>query len=66
MKAIPRGATAVDIHQRDLSTTAQGATADEHPNADANVAGVKLPLSVVLGSTFAGAHKELVILSAKR
>lgn len=64
-KTIPRGAMAVNIHQRDLLTPSQASAADNYPNADAIVAGVKLPLSVALGSIFAGSYSEMVVLSKK-
>ena len=55
----------VDIHQRDLLTESQAAEGEQHPNSEQNVAGVKLPLNVWLGNTFAGKHSEMVILSKK-
>ncbi|TKA80700.1 hypothetical protein B0A55_03697 [Friedmanniomyces simplex] len=64
-KRIPRGVMAVEILQRDLLTPAQATRFDRYPNADANVAGLTLPLYVVLGSAFAGKYAELVILSTK-
>ncbi|KAK5121183.1 hypothetical protein LTR85_005667 [Meristemomyces frigidus] len=63
-KAIPRGTMSIDIHQRDLLTPSP-TTDEQHPNSDANIAGVKLPLSVWLGSTLTGAYSELVVLSKK-
>ncbi|KAK5138725.1 hypothetical protein LTR32_007771, partial [Rachicladosporium monterosium] len=61
-KRIPRGAMAIEVLQRDLLTPAQAAKYDRYPTADANVAGLTLPLYVVLGSALAGRYSELVIL----
>ncbi|KAK5132170.1 hypothetical protein LTR08_000327 [Meristemomyces frigidus] len=64
-KAIPRGAMSVDIHQCDLLPIAQRASTTQYPNSEANVAGVRIPLGVWLGSTFAGEYSDLVILSKR-
>ncbi|KAK4543895.1 hypothetical protein LTR36_004669 [Oleoguttula mirabilis] len=64
-KAIPRGAMSVEIYQRDLITPSPTTVDEQHPNYDANIAGIKLPLSVWLGSALTGAYSELVILSKK-
>jgi hypothetical protein len=55
----------VNIYQRDLLTPDQLAAGDGdiYPNADANVASVKIPLKVWIGGPLSG--KELVILSKK-
>ncbi|TKA26717.1 Peptidyl-prolyl cis-trans isomerase-like 4 [Friedmanniomyces endolithicus] len=64
-KRIPRGAMAIEVLQRDLLTPTQAAKYDRYPTADANVAGLTLPLYVVLGSALAGRYSELVILSKR-
>jgi len=56
---------AIEVLQRDLLTPTQAAKYDRYPTADANVAGLTLPLYVVLGSALAGRYSELVILSKR-
>lgn len=63
-KSIARGVMTVDIHQRDLLTTEQLEGSEAYPNRNVNVAGVKLPVTVVLGSLIGG-HREMVIFSKK-
>lgn len=66
-KAIARGTMHVEVYERDLLTEAQQTEFGSKPNYEANVAGVRLPWKVWLGS-LVGADKfgELVILSKKR
>jgi hypothetical protein len=67
-KPIPFGATHLEIHQHDLLTPAQKVANAKYPNYDANVADVRIPVTVVLQRTVMGEgkFKELVILSEKR
>ena len=65
IKDIPRGAMFVTIHQRDLLTPSQAPTADDHPNADSNIASVRLPIRATVASVFDDKYWKLVILSKK-
>ncbi|KAK3653432.1 hypothetical protein LTR56_004636 [Elasticomyces elasticus] len=64
-KEIPRGAMGIEILQRDLLTPDQATKFDRYPNSNANIAGLTLPLYVVLGSALGGKYSELVILREK-
>ncbi|KAK3674066.1 hypothetical protein LTR78_005913 [Recurvomyces mirabilis] len=64
-KSIARGVMTVDVHQRDLLTNEQSEGIGSYPNRDVNLAGVKLPVTVVLSSVLSGNHKKMIILSKK-
>lgn len=64
---IPKGSTHIELQERDLLTEAQKTQWAGMPNYEQNVAGVSLPLKVVLGNV-AGVEGfgEMVVLSEKR
>jgi len=66
-KPIPRGVLGVEIYERDLLTDAQKPQFAAMPNYQANVAGVTIPIKVLLGKLMGSKELDyLVILSAKR
>ncbi|KAK5113981.1 hypothetical protein LTR62_003104 [Meristemomyces frigidus] len=65
-KPIPRGVRTIDIYQRDLLSDGQKeAQVEQLPNAEQNVAGVKLTLGMMVSVLMAKAGVEMVILSRK-
>ena len=66
-KTIARGVLNVEVYERDLLTEAQQTQYAGLPNYEANVAGVRVPWKVWLGS-LVGAYGfgEMVVLSRKR
>lgn len=64
---IPKGATHIELQERDLLTDTQKAQWAGKPNYEQNVAGIKVPLKVVLGNIMgAEGFGEMVVLSEKR
>lgn len=63
---LSRWSTAKEIYLHDLLTPSQATACDTNPNYDANVAGIRLPLTVVLQNALTNAYTELVILSPGR
>nr|OQO31344.1 hypothetical protein B0A51_02118 [Rachicladosporium sp. CCFEE 5018] len=66
-KTIPRGALNMDILEVDLQTSAQRDMFGTMPNQETNVAGIKVPIRIWLGSVAGSAgFKEMIIISKKR
>ncbi|PIA89021.1 hypothetical protein CB0940_07618 [Cercospora beticola] len=65
-KAVPSGATHVEITPRDLLSKEQQGARSPKPNDDSSIASVRLPASVFLSRSTVGGYEELYIVSRKQ
>ena len=65
VKQIPRGTLVIRIQQQDLLTDAQLNSVDHNPNAESNVASIRVPIRAFVASVFDDKYWKLVILLKK-